>query len=141
MNTAIEFNKNIIVNDNLKITGDESDDGLEDDEVIFDSVVYVGGKAFLSNVNILGAENNEKQLILMTKGELEITRMNEFNYFQDKDEKGKPYLPSRDDRIKPLKAFFYTEDKAVLYGVGSLFTLTEEYSLKKSLKSTLYAVK
>lgn len=134
LNTAIEFNNIIIVNDNLKITGDESDDGLENDEIIFDSVVYAGGKAFLSNVNILGAEDNEKQLVLMTKGELEITRMNEFDYFQDKDEKEKPYLPFRDDRIKPLKAFFYTEDNAVLYGVGSLFYINGGIFAKEKLE-------
>jgi hypothetical protein len=134
LNSAIEFNSNMIVNDSLKITGDESDDELEDDEVIFDSVVYVGGKAFLSNVNILGAEENKKQLVLMSKKELVITRMNEFNNFHDPDEGEKPYLPSADDQIKPLKAFFYTEDKAELYGVGSLFYINGGIFAKERLE-------
>ncbi|EIJ79054.1 hypothetical protein PB1_15889 [Bacillus methanolicus PB1] len=133
-NTAIEFNKNIIVNGSLTISGDESDNDHEDDEVIFDSVVYVGGKAFLSNVNILGAEENKKHLVLMTKKDLVITRMNEFNNFQDTAEGEKPYLPSADDKIKPLKAFFYTEEKAELYGVGSLFYINGGIFAKEQLE-------
>lgn len=122
-NTKIQINHHMFINGALTISGDEDvneqDDG-ENDEVIFHSVVYVGGKTFISNVNILGANNNKGQLVLLSKGELVLTRFNEFKNYQTVKETGKPYLPIEGD-IQPLKAFFYTEDRAELYGVGSLF--------------------
>ncbi|PLR75495.1 hypothetical protein CU633_20790 [Bacillus sp. V3-13] len=119
--TAIQFNKNIFVNKAIRISGDENDNGRENDEVVFDSVIYAGDTAHLSNVNILGAEDNKKQLILIVKNELLITRMNEFNNFKNSRESAPPYLPDEEKEIQPLKAFFYTDKKAELYGVGSLF--------------------
>ncbi|PLR84990.1 hypothetical protein CVD25_17450 [Bacillus canaveralius] len=121
VDTAIQFNNNIVVNNAIRISGDETDKGGEDDEVVFDSVIYGGDTAHLSNVNILGAEDNKKHLILFVKNELLITRMNEFNNFKNTRESAPPYLPGEDKDIQPLKAFFYTDNKAELYGVGSLF--------------------
>ena len=125
IDTSININKNIATAGSLTINGN---DELavkpiisENDEVIFDSVVYVENEASISNVNILGANDNEKQLILLANGKLTITRINEFKNFQPSKESAKPYLPEKENTIKPLKAFFYTESNAILYGVGSLF--------------------
>ncbi|MBL4951224.1 hypothetical protein JK635_03080 [Neobacillus sp. YIM B02564] len=125
IDTSININKNIATAGSLTINGN---DELavkpiisENDEVIFDSVVYVENEASISNVNILGTNDNEKQLILLANGKLTITRINEFKNFQPSKESAKPYLPEKENTIKPLKAFFYTESNAILYGVGSLF--------------------
>ncbi len=113
---------NIVSKGNLVIQGNNneiSQNGSEDDNVAFDAVMYVGGSAIVSNLNILPVGNSgDKQLILLSQGDLTITRMNEFSNFADSDEKGN--LPN-DASIKPLKAFFYTDGVAELYGVGSLF--------------------
>ncbi len=125
INTAIKINKNMVINGSLNIKGDDELDlqtaEAENDDLVFDSVVYVGNTATISNVNILGAANNEKELVLLANKDLMITRMNEFNNFKPLTEETANYLPQEDNVIKPLKAFFYTESKAELYGVGSLF--------------------
>ncbi|MFE8696896.1 hypothetical protein ACFYKT_11180 [Cytobacillus sp. FJAT-53684] len=134
INSAIEINKNIFAYDDLSIMGDdELGTSKENDEVIFDSVVYAGKNAYISNVNISGADNNKKQLILLAKEELLITRINEFKNFKPLKENGAPYLPIDDNDIQPLKGFFYTEDQAELYGVGSLFYIDGGIFAKKSL--------
>lgn len=136
--TSLKVNKNIVVNRSFNITGNEDDtvdgDHEENDEVVFDSVVYAGGSSFVSNVNILGANNNEKQLILLTNKELVITRINEFNNFDPLSENGLPYLPESNSNIKPLRAFFYTEERAELYGVGSLFYINGGIFAKETLE-------
>ncbi|WML30546.1 hypothetical protein RCG24_01115 [Neobacillus sp. OS1-32] len=125
VDTSIKINKNIVTAGSLTINGDDelaaSTVTSENDAVIFNSVVYVDHTANISNVNILGANDNEKQLILLANGKLTITRINEFKNFQPSKESAKPYLPEKENTIKPLKAFFYTESNAILYGVGSLF--------------------
>ncbi|MBP2240601.1 hypothetical protein J2Z40_001158 [Cytobacillus eiseniae] len=139
LNSSIEIDKNIFTNYDFKIEGNEFDNNGEDDEVIFDSVVYVGNKAEISNVNILGADNNKKQLILLANNDLLITRINEFNNFDSLEEKGHPYIPIEDNKITPLKGFFYTEQDAELYGVGSLFYI--EGGLFAKGKLTINAIR
>ncbi len=135
IDSTIEMNRNIFANQSFQIEGDdEFDEIAENDQVIFDSVVYAGKNAYISNANILGADNNNKQLILLAKEELFITRINEFNNFHSLDEGEPPYLPLNDYNIKPLKGFFYTEDTATLYGVGSLFFIEGGVFAKKELK-------
>ncbi|MRX71443.1 hypothetical protein GJU40_04550 [Bacillus lacus] len=109
----IEIDGNILVTGNLRIKGDTVDDRsqpekTEDDEVQFDSTVYVLGQSEISNTNIKGIDSS--QLVLMSRKDLMITRINEFKDIGA-------------DTITPLKAFFYTEGKAELYGVGSLFQI------------------
>jgi hypothetical protein len=138
IDSSITFNQNIMTNGSFRILGDELDDGepehSENDEVIFNSVVYVGDTAFVSNINIFGAEDNQKQLILLANNDLVITRLNEFNNFSSPQEDEKPYLPIKESKIKPLKAFFYTESSAELYGVGSLFFIDGGIFAKKKLE-------
>lgn len=131
--TTIDIQSNIISNKNLTIIGDENDQGGEDDQVMFDSVVYTGEKASISNVNIIGAQNNEKQIVLLVHDDLLITRINEFNNYTPADEEGLPYLPRENNTVKPLKGFFYTEKDAELYGVGSLFYIEGGLFAKEAL--------
>jgi hypothetical protein len=113
---------NMIAGADLLIQGNSNEGDLpEDDEVIFDSVIYSGGEAFISNLNISGSEENTKQLILLSGKKLTMTRMNEYKYFAQSEEGDDFDGIVTDESIKPLKAFFYTDECADLYGVGSLF--------------------
>ncbi|MBN8200730.1 hypothetical protein [Bacillus sp. NTK034] len=132
LNTSIEMKGTIVSNESFTINGDEAGEPSENDQVIFDSVVYAGKRANISNVNIIGAENNSKQLVLMAKENLLLTRINEFNNFNPPREGEKPYIPE-DEGIKPLKGFFYTENDAELYGVGSLFYINGGIFAKERL--------
>lgn len=137
-NTAVQINKNIFTNGSLTIMGDEDDPNKENDEIMFDSVVYVGENTFISNVNILGtvkdSEKNAGQLILLSKEEIVLTRLNEFVNYQQRKESGEPYVPDESENIQPLKAFFYTENRAELYGVGSLFYIHGGIFAKEELE-------
>lgn len=140
--TDFQINGNVFINGNTKlVTRDSSftirgyvmgngdfyvlgNDDLnknEDDNFIFDSVVYVMGQSFISSANILGADNNDKQLVLLSNGNLTITRINEFRNFSTMNEPANFNGEVTDTAIKPLHAFFYTHQNAELYGVGSLF--------------------
>ncbi|TMU85715.1 hypothetical protein FGG79_10935 [Bacillus sp. BHET2] len=115
---------NIFSGRNLTIQGDANDPDGENDEMAFDSIIYAKGKTSISNLNITGHNNpsGSGQLILISKGELLVTRMNEFQYYNDEKEKNKTdLLPDSKENIKPLQAFLYTDSDATLYGVGSLF--------------------
>lgn len=137
--STIDIQSNIVANKDLTIIGDENDQGKEDDQVMFDSVVYTGNKASISNVNILGAENNAKQIVLLAHDDLLITRINEFNNYRPANEEGIPYLPDENNSVQPLKGFFYTEKNAELYGVGSLFYIEGGLFAKEAL--TINAVR
>ncbi|WP_201713654.1 hypothetical protein [Rossellomorea arthrocnemi] len=118
---------NIFSGRNLTIQGDANDPNRENDEIEFDSVIYAKGKTSISNLNITGVKRPAStgpsgQLILLSKGELLVTRMNEFQYYTDEKEKNETdLLPDPSEKIKPLQAFLYTDSNATLYGVGSLF--------------------
>ncbi|OXS60601.1 hypothetical protein B0G93_10831 [Bacillus sp. V-88] len=126
-NSTSSIEGNIYSGRNLTIQGDANDPDEENDEIEFDSVIYAKGKTSISNLNITGKDNpgnsNQRgQLILLSKGELLVTRMNEFQYYTDVEEKREAdLLPDASENIKPLQAFLYTDSDATLYGVGSLF--------------------
>lgn len=143
LNTTISLNSNMISLDSFSINGDEKEEESgENDIVKINSVVYTLNESFISNINILGlpyienrtGSNQVGQLILLAKEKLTITRMNEFNHFNPMKETGFPYLPDEETIIQPLKAFFYTEKNAELYGVGSLFYIKGGVFAKKSLE-------
>ena len=142
LNTTISLNSNMINLDSFTIDGDEKEEESgENDIVKINSVVYTLKDAFVSNINILGLpyiDNNKLnqtgQLILLANEKLTITRMNEFNHFNPIRESGFPYLPDEEKTIEPLKAFFYTEKSAELYGVGSLFYIKGGIFAKESLE-------
>ncbi|XWN53285.1 hypothetical protein L0P96_05115 [Anoxybacillus flavithermus] len=94
----LQIKGNIIVLGDLTITG----------QVAFDSTVYVDGDTSIYNTTISGL--NGKEVVLLTKGELEIARVNEFaNNFS---------LATPN-----LKGFFYTDSNAVIYAVGSYINI------------------
>ncbi|KFZ42498.1 hypothetical protein CS060_07990 [Anoxybacillus flavithermus] len=96
--SSLQIKGNMIVLGNLTITG----------QVAFDSTVYVNGNTSIYNTTISGL--NGKEVVLLTKGELEIARVNEFtNNFS---------LTTPN-----LKGFFYTDSNAVLYAVGSYINI------------------
>lgn len=143
LNTTISFNSNMISLDSFTINGDEKDEELGENDIIkINSVVYTLNDAFVSNINILGLPYVDNrtgatqigQLILLAKEKLTITRMNEFNHFNPMKESGFPYTPDEETIIQPLKAFFYTEQSAELYGVGSLFYIKGGVFAKESLE-------
>jgi hypothetical protein len=121
-NSSLSLLNDVVTNGQLSLKGDSNDPGGENDAMIFNSVIYAQGDSTISNLNILGADGNNDELILLSGGKLMITRMNEFSNYEDSVEKDNDNgIPPADSNIKPLKAFFYTEQNAELYGVGSLF--------------------
>jgi hypothetical protein len=111
----------VMGNGDFYVLGNDDLNKNEDDNFIFDSVIYVMGQSFISNANIFGADNNDKQLVLLSNGDLTITRINEFRNFSSMTEPADFNGEVTDTAIKPLQAFFYTHQNAELYGVGSLF--------------------
>ena len=96
--SPLQISGNIIVLGNLTITG----------QVAFDSTIYVNGNTSIYNTTISGL--NGKEVVLLTKEELEIARVNEFtNNFS---------LTTPN-----LKGFFYTDSNAVIYAVGSYINI------------------
>ncbi|WP_461200198.1 hypothetical protein [Anoxybacillus sp. TBDG-1] len=96
--SSLQIKGNMIVLGNLTITG----------QVAFDSTVYVNGNTSIYNTTISGL--NGKEVVLLTKGELEIARVNEFtNHFSF--------------TTPNLKGFFYTDSNAVIYAVGSYINI------------------
>ncbi|MED4987889.1 hypothetical protein [Parageobacillus toebii] len=97
---------NIIVLGNLTISGD----------IELDSTIYVfgrldspnvPGRTLIYNANIAGWD--DKEVVLLSKGRLEIARINEFenNFSQTPN----------------LKGYFYTESNATVYAVGSYINI------------------
>lgn len=110
----------ILSENNLTISGNSSDSDSEDDFIQFDSVIYSLGKATVSNLGIEKA-NEGGQLILLSGGNMDISRINEFDYFSDYRENEVGLPKDINSGISPLEAFFYTDKNAELYGVGSSF--------------------
>jgi hypothetical protein len=98
VNTPTKVRGNIIVLGNLIISGD----------IQLDSTIYVLGRTRIYIANIAGW--NGKEVVLLSKGPLEIARINEFeNNFSFEQ-------PN-------LKGYFYTDSNAVLYAVGSYINI------------------
>jgi hypothetical protein len=98
VNTPTKVRGNIIVLGDLIISGD----------IQLDSTIYVLGRTFIYTANIAGWNN--KEVVLLSKGPLEIARINEFkNDFSFEQ-------PN-------LKGYFYTDSNAVLYAVGSYINI------------------
>lgn len=124
MKTIIK--NNLFINGNFTISGNEEPTGTsENDDVLFKSVIYVNGQTTISNTNISTIDSTKDNLVLLSKGNLLLTRINEFRYYKNEKESKDYYLPidsnNETETIKPIKGFFYTDSNAELYGVGSLF--------------------
>lgn len=106
VNTPTKVRGNIIVFGDLTISGD----------IELDSTIYVFGRlnspnaprrTLIYNANIAGW--NDKEVVLLSRGPLEIARINEFenNFSQTPN----------------LKGYFYTESNATIYAVGSYINI------------------
>lgn len=144
-NSKTKFEGNVYSGGKLILRGNaagEAGEAEENDELWVDGVMYAREEAEISNLNIVGLQKEDqfKQLILLSGGDLLITRINEFsNYKEPKEEPNTNYVPAdhidlEDLNIKPLKGFFYTNGKARLYGVGSLFYVDGGIFAKEELK-------
>ncbi|WP_048600486.1 pilus assembly PilX N-terminal domain-containing protein [Rubeoparvulum massiliense] len=80
------------------------------------STIYVKGNTTIDEANIAGKD----PVVLLTSGELLINRINEFN---------NKFQPE-----KKLKAYLYTDRKAILYGVGSYLNIEGGVFAKESLE-------
>ncbi|KYD30873.1 hypothetical protein B4110_2827 [Parageobacillus toebii] len=107
VNTPTKVRGNIIVLGNLTISGD----------IELDSTIYVfgrldspnvPGRTLIYNANIAGWD--DKEVVLLSKGRLEIARINEF-------ENNLSLEPPN------LKGYFYTESNATVYAVGSYINI------------------
>ncbi|MFC0522445.1 hypothetical protein ACFFGV_02425 [Pontibacillus salicampi] len=90
---VMNIEQNILIDGDLNITG----------TIRFNSAIYTTGTSEIYNTNIIGDET--EQLALFSKGDLTISRINEF---ENPVEKG-----------SSLKSFFYSEKQIELYAVGS----------------------
>lgn len=123
LDSAISITNNLITTGDFSIIGNDDNGTHEDDDTIFNSVVYTLGKSLISNVNVKADKSNGNQagqLILLSKDNLAINRINEFN-------------PLSNGNITSLNGFFYTEDRAELFGVGSMFYIDGGLFAKKKL--------
>ncbi|MNB83792.1 hypothetical protein D3C81_359920 [compost metagenome] len=102
----ITVQANLLVVGNLNIKGD----------VRFDSTLYTLGSTNIVNASITGKDN--KELVVISKGAVLVNRVDEF-----KDQ----------DKVTELRAFFYTDSTAELYGVGSVFSIDGGFFAKGDL--------
>ncbi|MGD6816735.1 hypothetical protein [Metabacillus sp. 84] len=112
---------NIFVTGDLIIEGNQTNsaggtEAAEDDEVQVDSTIYVLGETSISNTNIKGLD--DKQLVVMSKENLFMSRINEFKDYQQSE---------------AIDAFLFTEQSAELYGVGSIFKINGGVFAEKKL--------
>ncbi|MTH52961.1 hypothetical protein GKZ89_06020 [Bacillus mangrovi] len=112
-NQPIKLQGNIFVTGNLTIKGNETNasggaETVEDDTIQVDSTIYALGGTTISNTNLSGFDDS--QLVVMTKKDLNVSRINEFTEY------------SKAER-NPLDAFLYTDAKAELFGVGSIYKI------------------
>ncbi|MBA9084233.1 Tfp pilus assembly protein PilX [Fontibacillus solani] len=112
---------NILVNGDVTISGN----------VMVDATIYTLGKTTLQDAIIrgMGPVNDRKQLMMISKGKIFINRV-------DAPSNHGSYSSSN---ANTLDAFFYTDDTAELYGVGSIFWLNGGFFSKETL--TINAVR
>ncbi len=105
----VSIKANILVTGNVTIKGNVS----------FDSTMFVLGSTTVEDAVIsgLGAGTDQKELVLISKGPVLVNRIDAFSNADPTE----------------MNAFFYTDDKADLYGVGSIFWLKGGFFSKGDL--------
>lgn len=96
---------NILVLGNIMIHGNTVSFSHTTDTMAFATTIYATGKATINSTNIVGSNN--KMLVLLAQDDLLITRINE--------------LTDATNSVPTMDGYFYTDNNAELYGVGSLF--------------------
>lgn len=137
-----------IINGNILVTGDLTIQGKEGaaNEVKFDSTIYVygcegieqgsddsncgkpGSETKVYNTTISGIGPND-QLVLIANNPFSLSRIDEFRKIINPETD----LKKRIEKAPSIKAFFYTDKSAILYGVGSLFDIKGGVFAKEQL--------
>ncbi|MBE2939178.1 hypothetical protein [Anoxybacillus flavithermus] len=86
------------------------------------STIYVTGKTSIYDTNISGLDN--EQVVILSKGRLELYRVNEFNN-------------SFSFEKENLQGYFYTESNAVIYAVGSYINIKGGLFAKGNSEQTI----
>ncbi|WP_249901028.1 hypothetical protein [Paenibacillus sp. PK3_47] len=112
INNRAEF---VPIKANILVTGDVTIKG----NVSFDSTMFVLGSTTVEDAVIsgLGTGANQKELVLISKGPVLVNRIDAFTNTDPAE----------------MNAFFYTDDVANLYGVGSIFWLKGGFFSKGDL--------
>ncbi|MCA1318740.1 hypothetical protein LC085_02370 [Bacillus tianshenii] len=137
-NVPIYHRGTITVLGNLRINGnDVLFNNTDNNTVYFDSTIYNWKESLISNINIKGWD--DKQLVLLSRDNITITRINDlYSYTNQYENSGSLDEIMSDsfqnNTVSPLDAYFYTEKKAELYGVGSLFYINGGVFAKESLE-------
>ncbi|MGG1550668.1 hypothetical protein [Paenibacillus ferrarius] len=134
--TPIEVRANLLVTGNVKIRG----------FVKMDATIFTMGETTIEDASIQGLKRDKdangiedsdeqpRELVLMSKGKILITRVNTnpngtFKTIQS----GFEASSNSNGDIQALDAFFYTDDSAELYGVGSIFWIRGGFFSKHNL--------
>ncbi|MGQ7888184.1 hypothetical protein [Paenibacillus sp. WC2504] len=128
---TLDIKANILVTGNLSIHN----------TVNMDSTIYTLGKTEIVDASILGLkglDGEEKELVLISKGAIDIYRVNSFLDIKEPfqyDSKSPGNKPVETHGANPpiLKAFFYTDSDATIYGVGSVFWVYGGFFAKGNL--------
>lgn len=133
LTSAIQVRANILVTGDVNIKG----------RVEMDATIFALGSTIIEDASIVGLNN--KELVLMSKGSILITRVNTngegpypvgqgpFKDIQDEFERAFGENAPTGGNIQRLDAFFYTDSTAELYGVGSIFWIRGGFFSKGNL--------
>ncbi|MZQ87348.1 hypothetical protein GQF01_35045 [Paenibacillus sp. 5J-6] len=119
----------IKIRGNILVTGDVNIKG----DVTMDATMFVLGSTNILDASITGLEEVgqiNKELVLLSKGEILISRINSF---KDLPSAGYKRDVAKNENITRLDAFFYTDSNAELYGVGSVFWIRGGFFAKDDL--------
>ncbi|MDD9267820.1 hypothetical protein ACFPES_12360 [Paenibacillus sp. GCM10023248] len=125
----------IKIRGNILVTGDANIKG----DVTMDATIFVLGSTNILDASISGITEdgeNYKELVMLSKGEVLISRVNSFKDLPSGGYDGKN---PKNGNITRLDAFFYTDSNAELYGVGSVFWIKGGFFAKGDL--TINAVR
>ncbi|WP_336787129.1 hypothetical protein [Paenibacillus sp. MMO-177] len=113
----------LVVKANILVTGNV----FISDSVQVDSTIFTLGSTTIEDAQIKGIQTNgeRKQLILISKGPVLVNKVDSFKDYGQ-------YDPTQSDS-NILDAFFYTDEDAELYGVGSIFWLRGGFFSKGDL--------
>lgn len=147
-NPNVQINGNILVTGNLTIQGVEKTlNPSAANHVAFDSTIYVygcdkieqgsndnncgkpGSETKVYNTTITGIDPINDQLVLIANNPFSLSRIDEFRKIISPESD----LKNRLEKDPSIKAFFYTDKSAVLYGVGSLFDIKGGVFAKQQL--------
>ncbi|RED61708.1 hypothetical protein [Cohnella lupini] len=120
IDAPLELRGNILVTGNLKIKGNTS----------IDATIFALGSTTIEDATIKGMKDGAaaaKELVLLSSGPINIHRVDSFNRISS------PYPDQTSINPIIMDAFFYTDQDATLYGVGSAFWIRGGFFAKGNL--------